>query len=273
MPGRGHGCRSVDDAGGSLHLIFYVMMVTMRTNEELKRRWVAKAQGLVTGHSISTGTGKAAELLLSTLMEDLCYLDDRDGDFRRITDELNERYGQAGINGLFKSVFDREQCQAEVAAVYAEAFCRLGYVQPVHMLSPGHWADLANSLPALFDEHDMRLSEAEAKLGRPSGVVDDRILCYASSNRDAGWIFVEGHDVITRSYDVSAGRNKTAFDPDPLVRSVRRSAADFEEGLVMTPYGKLLRWGEGWWIDHPSPDWPAETLAIAAQLRDTRESH
>ncbi|HET9896759.1 MAG TPA: hypothetical protein VFQ44_17650 [Streptosporangiaceae bacterium] len=73
---------------------------------------------------------------------------------------------------------------------------------------------------------------------------------YASSEPADGWIFIEGHDVTTRSYDVTSGRYKTTFDADPLVRSVRRSSESFEQGLILTPFGKLLRGGESWWIDH-----------------------
>ena len=222
---------------------------------------------------MSAGTGFTAEMLLSAMLEDLCYLDEREDEYHAVRDELNDRYGQRGISGRFKAIFDRDRCQAEVTAVYGEVFSRLGYVKLERTLDSGRWNGMVENLVTLFDDHDMRLSGAEAKLGKPSAIVGDRILCYASSHPTDGWIFVEGHDVATRSYDIEAGRYKTIFDDDPIVRSVRLSAQEFDKGLCLTPYGKMLRWGEAWWIDHPNSEWPAETLAIATQLRESKRRY
>ncbi|MEV6427222.1 hypothetical protein [Nocardia sp. NPDC051463] len=63
------------------------------------------------------------------------------------------------------------------------------------------------------------------------------------------------------------GRFDGGFDLDPLVRDIRVPAADFEEGLVLTLYGKVLRWGPGSWIHQPSETRTGEQGAIAAQLR------
>ncbi|MER7450293.1 hypothetical protein ABTW96_08390 [Nocardia beijingensis] len=35
----------------------------------------------------------------------------------------------------------------------------------------------------------------------------------------------------------------------------------------MTLYGRVLRWGPGWWIHHPSETQTDEQAAIAAQLQ------
>lgn len=50
------------------------------------------------------------------------------------------------------------------------------------------------------------------------------------------------------------------------MRAVRRPAVDFESGLTLTLYGTVLRWGPGWWLDHPD-GLSNEQQAIAAQLR------
>jgi hypothetical protein len=73
-------------------------------------------------------------------------------------------------------------------------------------------------------------------------------------------------------YDIAAGRYQTVSGQEPIVRSARRSAGRFEDGLILTRYGKTLRWGEGWWIDHPAPDSTPQHLAIAAQLRQIRDA-
>jgi hypothetical protein len=50
------------------------------------------------------------------------------------------------------------------------------------------------------------------------------------------------------------------------VRSVQQPAPDLESGLILTLLGKVLRWGPGWWLEHPSK--LTDEHAIAAQLRD-----
>jgi hypothetical protein len=66
-------------------------------------------------------------------------------------------------------------------------------------------------------------------------------------------------------------RGKGSFevnvDDDPLVREFRLPVKDFESGLHLTLYGRVLRWGPGWWIHHPDRDASPESPAIAAQLR------
>lgn len=57
-------------------------------------------------------------------------------------------------------------------------------------------------------------------------------------------------------------------DADPLVRDIRTPAAGFEDGLVLTLYGKVLRWGPGWWIHQPGETATDEQKAIAEQLRN-----
>jgi hypothetical protein len=71
-----------------------------------------------------------------------------------------------------------------------------------------------------------------------------------------------------RRYEASHGRYTADRDADPLVRSVRLPGPDFEAGLILTLYGKTLRWGQGWWIDHPSGTLTAEKKAIARQLQE-----
>ena len=72
-------------------------------------------------------------------------------------------------------------------------------------------------------------------------------------------------------YVPGAGRYEYRRDDDPLVRAVRRPASDFESGLILTLYGKVLRWGPGWWLNHPE-GLSDEQQAIAAQLRGIEAS-
>jgi hypothetical protein len=83
-----------------------------------------------------------------------------------------------------------------------------------------------------------------------------------------GWLFIDCHADCPSYYDAGLGRYTAVRDIEPLARSVRLSGQDFEAGLILTLYGKTLRWGPGWRIDHPRENWPAEKAAIAAQLRE-----
>lgn len=96
------------------------------------------------------------------------------------------------------------------------------------------------------------------------------MLCYAAADPAAGWLFVDSPGVYVRRYEAGHGGYTAEKDTDPLVRSLRLSSQPFEEGLILTLYGKVLRWGPGWWIDHPSPTQTPEQQAIARQLRQIR---
>lgn len=92
------------------------------------------------------------------------------------------------------------------------------------------------------------------------------MLCYAPDNGTA-WVFIDCFAEPVRRYDPGSGTYTFEPDHDPLVRCVRQPAKTFEAGLILTIYGKMLRWGSGWWIHHPDHLSP-EQQAIAAQLRD-----
>lgn len=212
-------------------------------------------------------TGREMQLLADRLLEDLCFLDDRDDDWERERSRLRS-YGKLGVTGPFEALFGSPRCRAEVASVYAEVFHRLGYLPIGNAVSQSRWQEITGSLRERFEDRDVRRGEAERVLGQPSLLVDQTVLCYAPGDPAAGWLFVDCHAERVSRYEAGRGRYTAERDTDPLVRSVRLSGADFEAGLILTLYGKTLRWGPGWWVDHPSDGWPADKKAIAGQLRD-----
>ncbi len=76
--------------------------------------------------------------------------------------------------------------------------------------------------------------------------------------------------VPVRRYHAGEGSYTIDDETDPLVRPLRLSSQPFEDGLILTLYGKVLRWGPGWRIDHPSPSQTPGQEAIARQLRQIR---
>jgi hypothetical protein len=211
--------------------------------------------------------GREMETVAGQLLRDLCFLDERDSDYEQALERLRG-YGPLGVHGPFTSMFgSAPSCGAEVASVYAEVFHRLGYLAVDHLIGPAPWRELTAGLRDRFEGRDVRRSEAEAYLGPASLVVDSRVLCYAAGDPSAGWVFLDCRADGTRVYQPGRGTYETAADTDPLIRSVRASASEFEAGLILTLYGKVLRWGPGWWIHHPDSDASPQTQAIASQLR------
>lgn len=98
--------------------------------------------------------------------------------------------------------------------------------------------------------------------------MDRQVLCYAPAGPAEGWLFAGCHAEQVSRYDIGHGRYTADRDADPLVRSVWVSGPDFEAGFILTLSGKTLRWGPGWWTQHPGDGWPGHTKAIAAKLRD-----
>ena len=155
--------------------------------------------------------------------------------------------------------------------MFAEVFHRLGYLPVCNLVSAGRWQEVTAGLRGWFGDRDVTQDEARGLLGEPSLLVDRRVLCYAPSDPAAGWLLIDCHAEQVRRYDVGRG-TYTAGSSELLVRSVRRPGRGFESGLILTLYGKTLRWGPGWWIDHAGQDQPADQAAIAAQLREIRDA-
>jgi hypothetical protein len=237
----------------------------MRSADELRGRWLERIPAMMARTGMYAATGQGMDTLCHCLLGDLCFLDDRDDDFDGATRMLRS-YGKLGVAGPFEVIFARPRCQAEVAAAYAEIFHRLGYLTLDRQIARAEWEQLAGSLRGWFDGRDVRRSQAEQLLGTPSLRVDKgAVLCYAPAEAQPGWLFVDCPPASTTRYD--DGMFVSADDPDPLVRSLRLSSRSFEDGLILTLYGKVLRWGPGWWIDHPGPDQTPEQHAIADQTQ------
>jgi hypothetical protein len=217
--------------------------------------------------SMYASTGREMQFLAGQLLADLCFLDDRDADWEQEQARL-QSYGKLGVTGAFEALFGSPHCQAEVASVYAEVLHRLGYLTIASPVSQERWRELAGGLREHFEDRDVRQSQAEGILGQPSLVIDRKVLCYAPADPAACWLFIDCHPERATRYDAGHGRYTADRDADPLVRAVRVSGPDFEAGLILTLYGKTLRWGPGWWTEHPSESWPAEQVAIAGQLRE-----
>lgn len=219
--------------------------------------------------------GRGMDLSLRTLLDDLCFIDERPADSQLVYDQLR-RYGKLGVAGPFESTFGQERrFYSEVASVFAEQLRRLGYLDLDHPMDPAAHDALMASSRGTFEERDFRRSEVEALIGRPSLVVDKRIACYAAADPERGWVFLDyWSEQLPAPYAPSseAPEHVGAASGDPLLRDVRLPLGDWESSLVLTAFGKYLRWGTGWWMDHRVHPVDPALDGIAEQVRAIREA-
>jgi|SRR5215467_11017673 len=237
----------------------------MRSAAELRQRWLETVSNMIMRPGMYASSGHQFDAMARTLLGDLCFLDDRDQDLKAVETVLHS-FGKLGVAGPFIALFGEEcTCVAEVASVFAEQFHRLGYLSLSRLLAGDEWDQLTAGLRERVDGKDVRRGEVEASFGQPSLLVDRRILCYAPV-ASSGWVFIDCFPEDQTVYVPGAGRHEWRRDDDPLVRTVRHPAADFESGLILTAYGRAVRVTTDSWIHHPEGLSDVQK-AIAAQLR------
>ncbi|WP_203717728.1 hypothetical protein [Asanoa siamensis] len=230
----------------------------MRSATELRQRWLDSLPWMLTRPEMYATSGQAFDFAARALMADLCFLDEREPEFEDVLAGLRA-YGTLGVAGPFVAMFGEDlSCTAEVASVFAEQFHRLGYLDVERVLDADEWQRLIATVRG-FGGRDVRLSEVVAEIGPASLVMGKRILGYAPAD-GSGWVFVDCLPRHRDEYVPGKGSFTWRRDDDPLARAVRTPATDFEAGLVLTLYGKVLRWGTAWWLDHDD-DLPAAQRA------------
>ncbi|MEV4130101.1 hypothetical protein [Nocardia sp. NPDC049707] len=237
----------------------------MRSMEELKQQWLAEVSSLFARPEMYARSGPEMELVAGGRLRDLCFLDGRDDEFEQVVEALRG-FGKLGVHGPFAAIFGQERrCTAEVASVYAEHYHRLGYLTVDRLLDSAGWSPMSSVADWVADR-DVHRSEVEAAFGPPSCRIGKRVWCYAPAD-GGGWVFFDCWDEAPQRYVPNKGTFDREVEADPLVRDIRIPADDFDSSLVLTLYGRVLRWGPGWWIHRPSDATSEQTKAIAAQLQ------
>lgn len=239
----------------------------MRSAEEVRDWMMTRVGTIVRRPSGFTRCGQDTQTILMELLGCLLYQDGLEP-----PSPSYGKYGQLGIAGAFDKTFSPGRYQSEVASILAETIHIAGYLPLPHTLTltPEAMTQLAATAHEQLEGVDLRRSDVEAIIGPPSLVIgDDRVACYAPADRRPGWIYLDYVTERISSYEPGKGRmrHEILHEQDPLVRSIRLPAPTWEDGLVLSLYGKDLRWGTGWWIHHPSPKANPTTDAIATQLR------
>lgn len=209
---------------------------------------------------------------LTTLLSDLRFLDGLDDTTGRRA--VLDFFGKRGVVGPFENNFGPGQYVDEIASVHAEAFHRAGYLRLGRTLSSGRYQALIESARDQFEDLDFRRSDVETLLGEPSFIVGLDVISYAPADGPGGWVHFDFDRTVQSSshYDFGHGRFVvTDKKVDPILRDVRIPAANWEDGLVLTLFGKVKRWGPSWWIDRPSRRLSADQAEIAGMLRQIRD--
>ena len=212
--------------------------------------------------------GSALQTVAVSLLSDLCFIDERDADEVE-TDDALRRFGKLGVAGAFQAVFG-DDCRfvEEVASVLAERASQLGYLE-LNASAPAADLDI-DRITAAYAGQDARLSDVVTAVGTPPFTVGKRVLCYPTTGRD--WVFFDFFEESTSRYDADGGVFRSEQARDPLLRNVRVPAATFDASLILTRYGKVLRWGPGWWLRSDASESGRASDGVAEQLREIEVS-
>jgi hypothetical protein len=181
------------------------------------------------------GNASGVELRLSSLLDDPCYIDEREAELQQAREELRSRRVSTatGVVGAFRWRISYEADFAdEVASVYANLAQRLGYLSLDGELSPSAWYPLTKGLRARCRARDWRVSEVQAAFGPPS-LVMGQVYAYVKAGDDRAWV----------CFDFDRGSEKWP-ERDYLLREIRTPARTFARELTFTPYGRRVRESE-----------------------------
>jgi hypothetical protein len=211
---------------------------------------------------------------IATWLSDMLFIDERFGAWEKEKKrlELSGRYSTLGVKGPLawglprplRQDFKRPLGQ-ECVSVYAEVLYRLGYLQPDRLLPAAEWRAIKDSLQ-LFTRGDWHPADVVARFGEPSVLLNSnnplrRCQCYASTDKDLGWIcldyefLLEGYATVARGTEATEDapaspptidggpwhEHPDHADGNPLLRDVRFPAKSFDAGLILTEYAKRIQ--------------------------------
>lgn len=234
---------------------------------------LATIDGLLQRPGMVASTAREAEVLYWHLSRTLDVIEGHDHAGERA--EL-ARYGKVGLTGPFRALFGESgDYRAEVVSVIAQLAAIRGARVPTTTVPVATWDAWINGLQSRFDERDARRSQVREHFGQPSFGVKTRagellaaVDAYMREDDATAWIFFDyRQEASPRIYEGDGTFATTETEYDPWLRSVRYPADRWQDGLILTTYGKHHRWGTGWWLHHATR-LNDDRAAIANQLRE-----
>jgi len=203
-------------------------------------------------------------------LSDMLFIDERFGTWEKEKKRLERtgRYSTLGVYGPFawglprplRADFQRPMAM-ECMSVYGEVLWRMGYLQVSHEMPVNEWRAIRDSLQ-LLKRGEWHTADVTARFGEPSLVLNGgnplrRCHCYASADKEAGWICFDYEFLIEGYVGAAPGSEEDPETPliegkpwhehpdhaqeNPLLRDVRFPMANFEAGLVLTEYAKRIQ--------------------------------
>jgi len=226
----------------------------MRTIDEVRQRGLDNIAGIVTRPGMYAAAGREMEFACRDALGDLAFIDERDTEHEAARERLHF-YGKRGVVGAFDAVFGTASNHvAEVASVFAEIFHSFDYLEIGPKRDQSEWEEMCSGLVGAHAMTDTRRSAVLERYGKPTLVVDTRVLCYVSDALPARWIFFDCWEPRGEVYQEGKGGILSQPHADPLLRDIRVPSTRFDSSLVLTLWGKLQRWGPTWRFDHPEAD-------------------
>lgn len=213
----------------------------MRTIEELRSHLLQQLAGTAIRPSMYGGNEWGVELVFRYLLEDLCFIDEKDDQLKSAWADLQTRkvFTAFGVRGGIRRCFPGIQdAHHEVTSIYSEVAYRLELLQVERLLSDAEWEFLTDGLKEACQDRDFTLSEVLAKFGTPTmsnTIRHDGSICYGPASIDSRWVVFD----FCRCYFMIANeQGKDPYKADPLLRNVRIPAPTLAQEITLTPHGR-----------------------------------
>ncbi len=208
----------------------------MRTAEEFRLRQITRLPLALQRPGMHCGSGESADLYYSTILLDLCWIDDRESDFATVSRDL--LHGCRSVFGQlhYQQLAIPDHYGNEIASTYAQAAYRLGYYAPIRVLADGEFQELRDSLDQKFFSTDHTESEIVSRFGQPTVEViggPTTVHCYGCCNVNVDWVYFD--------YSRCNPSTEPFLRPvytDPKLRDIRRTSDNIMELLPFASWCK-----------------------------------
>lgn len=187
----------------------------MHTIHEFRNRLTETLPHALTRPVMYGGTDFGAEMCFYTLLSDLCWIDERETEWKRLEEEFIWGPGRV-LGQLADQEYSMPGYINEVTSTYAQLAHMLGYYLPERLLPTTEWQRLLGSLTDGFFGRDWTESQLHNEFGQPSHEViggDTTVACYAPGDAVDRWVFFD----ISRKYP----HNDDEWFEAPILRDVR----------------------------------------------------
>jgi hypothetical protein len=207
----------------------------MRTAEEFRQHRVDTLPLALQRPAFFCGHGQSADLYYSMILDDLCWLDERETDFEVVVREL--LHGSMRVYGqfFFQHLTIPDGFSNEIASTYAQAAFRLGYYSPERLLSVGEFEQLNRSIDDTFMITDHTESEIVSRFGKPTHEVlggQTTVHCYGCCDPHTSWLYFD-----YSRCDPPADLLSYDWFDDSKLRDIRRE----NNAMELLPYGSWCR--------------------------------